>query len=239
MRDYFTLEKKSIKEALSHDWVSAIATNREILKSKPEDINTLNRLAKALIEINEISEAKVAITHILSLDCFNTVAKNNLERLKNFQKNSTTTSSVCFNHICFIEEPGKTLVVNLVNIGNPLVTNKISVGQEVTLNPTGRKIKVINQKDQYLGSLPDDICIPLLHFIKLGNKYQTLIKSSNCHQIIVFIRETKKSSRAKGMDSFPKTKSNSPTLTPHKLNESPLEIFDTHSSNDSEDNFNF
>lgn len=239
MHDYFTLEKKSIKQALNQDWINAIASNREILKNIPEDINTLNRLAKALIEIGEISEAKIIIRQILSLDCFNTVAKNNLERLKSISKSSSPNTTICTNHICFIEEPGKTLVVNLVNLGNPNITSKLAIGQEIQLKPTGRKIKVITNKNQYIGSLPDDLGLSLIHFLKLGNKYQTFIKSCNCRQITVFIKEVKKSSRAKGMDSFPKTKNNSPTLTPHKLNETPLEIFDPNTKNELEDNLNF
>jgi len=229
MFDFYNLEKKSIRQALCHNWVSAITTNKEILRQIPSDVNTLNRLAKAQIELGQLDDAELTLKTILSLDNYNSIAKINLEKLRTTLKplSPITSTNNTNRNICFIEEPGKTIVVQLTNLGDPNIINQLSVGLEVFFKLAGRKIKITNSEQQYLGSLPDDLCLSLVHCLRLGNKYQILIKSVNCRSITIFIREIKKSARLKGMDSFPKTKKSNPTLRPHKLSETPLEIFDS------------
>ena len=228
MIDPYTLEKKSIKEALSGNWHLAILTNLEILKDNPDDLGALNRLAKAQSETGLLDEAKDNLKKILKIDPFNSVAKSNLVKINFNQKYpSSKPKSKITGTINFIEEAGKTKVVSLVNPGDPIVLSHVSIGQEVFIKTVGRKVKVMDESKHYLGSLPDDLSLYLGNFIKQGNKYQFLVRSATPHQLEVFIRETKQSARLRGMASFPETKTNFPnSFNSAKLNETPLEMFD-------------
>ncbi len=235
MVDQYSLEKKSIKQALNRDWQSAILTNTEILEEFPQDIPALNRLAKAQIEFGQLAEAKINLNKVLSIDTYNSVAKTNLQHVnvRSKNKNNLSVRQKPVTSISFIEEPGKTKVVSLTNLGDPLIIDNIYVGEEVFIKQITKKIKIVNENKQYIGSLPDDLSNTLYEFLKIGNKYKLLIRSSSSKEINVFILETKKSAKLKGMASFPDTR-NTFTLPPvtNRLEETPLEIFDTNYPND-------
>jgi hypothetical protein len=85
----------------------------------------------------------------------------------------------------------------------------------------------------YIGYLPDDLSLHLIRLIKFGNEYEAAIKFVSKSKLEIFIRETKKAAKLKGLPSFP-TKDTSKYyqfLPTDPIAESPLEI---ESSDDSE-----
>lgn len=230
MIDQYLLEKKSIKQALAGDWRGAVITNMDILKEYPDDIAALNRLAKAQIEIGLVDEAKTNLNKILTLDIYNSVAKSNLEKLNLASKSKRTISSstrlTTITNYNFIEEPGKTKIVQLVRLGDPVVTSQLRVGEEVFMK-LAKKIKITNEQKQFIGYLPDDLSLTLYHYSEMGNKYQILIKSASKNQVEVFIREIKQAKKLKGMPSFTDYKNSfMPQISLRSLSETPLEIYD-------------
>lgn len=197
------LKDKAIQTALTGDWKEAISTNKELLEENPKDIDALNRLALAYTIIGKIKSAKMTYQKVLDIDALNPIALRNLKNLKSSKKTAKTISPapVLINNQ-FIEETGKTKVVELINIAPSSVIQTLRTGEIVGLLIKRLKIFVLKNEKQYIGVLPDDIGKRLIKFIKAGNKYEAYIKSLNPHKVIIFIKEIKRATRFKNQPSF-------------------------------------
>lgn len=203
------LRDKAIQTALVGDWNGAITTNKELLKENPEDIDALNRLALAFNVIGKLNKAKTTYQLVLKIDPLNPIALRNLKNIKTSKSTKNTSPSEAFSlNNNFIEETGKTKVVELINIAPSSVIQTLRTGETVTLSVKRLKIFVLKNEKQYIGVLPDDIGKRLIKFIKSGNKYEAYLKSVNPHKVIVFIKEVKRSSRFKNQPSFLSFESN-------------------------------
>jgi len=224
------LNKQSIQAALGQDWNKASILNQKILETDPKNINALNRLAKAKLELKNYQEAQTILNKVLLLDKFNSIAKTNMEKARHPHISPTNINiSPPHKHqtVSFIEEPGKTKTVTLVNLGEHQTIDYLQSGEEVILHPLKRKIKVLNLNRKYLGSLPEDISIILARHIKLGSKFQSFIKNCQPKQINIFIKEVRKSARLRGTAAFSTNNHHkSSTLKHHSPMNSPLEIYD-------------
>lgn len=197
------LRDKAIQTALVGDWNGAITANKELLKENPEDIDALNRLALAFNVIGKLNKAKTTYQLVLKIDPLNPIALRNLKNLKTSKSIKNTSPSEAFSlNNNFIEETGKTKVVELINIAPSSVIQTLRTGETLTLSIKRLKIFVLKNEKQYVGVLPDDIGKRLIKFIKSGNKYEAYLKSVNPHKVIIFIKETKRSSRFKNQPSF-------------------------------------
>ena len=193
---------QAIKTALTGDWETAIALNEELLKETPDDIETLNRLALAFSIMGKAEKAKTMYLKVLEIDALNSIAQKGLRRLKSDSSKKTDRSENLSVNNTFIEETGKTKVVELINTAQPEILSKLKMGQYVDLSIKRLKIFVLERDSQYLGVLPDDIGKRLIKFIKSGSKYEAYIKSSSPNSVSVFVREIKKSARFKDQPSF-------------------------------------
>ena len=197
------LKDQAIQTALTGDWKTAVAINKELLQENPQDIDALNRLALAFMVTGKVKSAKTTYQKVLAIDPLNPIAIRNLKYFKgttNKQKSDVFGDFQINNK--FLEETGKTKVVELVNIAQPTVIQALRTGQTVNLSIKRLKLFVLKGEKQYLGVLPDDIGRRLIKFIKAGNKYEAYIKSVNPHKVIVFIKEIKRSARFKNQPSF-------------------------------------
>lgn len=198
-----TPERLAITATLQGRWEEAISANLEILVSSPHDTAALNRLGIAYLKTEQVGSAKKAFQKVLSLDPFNSIAKTNLKKASSKFSNDYNNASLLSNHtFSFIEEPGKSKVITLANLGEPNIIATLFTGLEVELKIAARKVKIVTTKEKYIGSLPDDISIHLIRLIKAGYKYQILIKSADVVNVQVYIKETKNSKRLKGVPSF-------------------------------------
>jgi len=204
MEESSLLSEKAIKAALELDWDGAIRLNLEILKIDKESIETLCRLARAYLEKGELKPAKKTYQEVLKLDRFNPIAKRNLEKIKeNISIPSLNKQRKPITNGLFLEEPGKTITVKLVRLTSPKVLLCQNVANEVKLNVKKRFIIVSDEKNNYLGRLPDDLSHRLIRLISLGNHYVSVIKSVGKNNLEVFIKEIKRSKRNKNTPSFP------------------------------------
>lgn len=202
------LKTQAIQNALLGDWKTAIALNEEILKDAPDDIETLNRLGFALSIFGKLKKAKKMYKRVLELDSKNPIALKNLKRLgESGAKNNLLVTHITpwtsIKDTMFLEESGKTKVIELVNVAQSNILNHLMIGEPLVLRIKRLKIFVLNEKLNYIGMLPDDISNRLIKFMKGGNAYQTHVKSLNDRHIAVFIFETKRSARFKNTPSFP------------------------------------
>lgn len=195
------LKNQAIKTALNGDWKNAIELNKLLLEQNPKDIDALNRIALAYAILGELTHAKSMYQRVFEIDPLNTIAIKNLKRLNEKVGNDSASGPLQIN--CnFLEETGKTKVVDLVNIAQPKVVQMLRTGQNVDLSIKRSKIFVLEGGKQYVGVLPDDIGRRLIKFIKSGNKYEGYVKSANQNKVQIFLKEVKRATRFKNQPSF-------------------------------------
>lgn len=202
-----SLHQEAIDAALHSNWDKAIELNRQLLELEPENIQILNRLAKALSEIGQYVEAKSIYHQVLKIDPYNTIAEKNLKRISVFKKDDPKTvevrdHAITFSSALFIQEPGITKIVNLAKIAEPQKLSAVSAASIVQLQPKAKSISVVDDLHGYLGVLPDDISHHLLKLMAGGNKYQAVIKSVSPKGITILIREVYRAKRFRNQSSF-------------------------------------
>lgn len=204
------LKTQAIETALRGDWNQAISLNEDILKSNPDNIEALSRLAFAQMEKGDFKKARFNYEKLLSLDHFNPIALKNLDKLSNIKRRSFKKGRKETNHPIdlanlFLEEIGKTKVVKLKNTAELHILSALKPGDQVELSIKRRGIVVLDKNGTYLGALPDDLAHRLLQFIKYGNQYQAFVKSSDKNFLAIFIKEVERASRFKNQASFSST----------------------------------
>lgn len=197
------LKTQAIQTALLGDWNNAIALNQSLLDENPDDIDTLNRLAFAYSSIGNTKEAKNLYQKVLNLDNQNPIALRNLKRLSGSVGNGKSVTFVP-SHVSnlFIEEPGKTKVIELLNVADKKVIAPLRSGETLQLVIKRMKIFVLDQDKQFIGMLPDDIGRRLIRFMSSGNQYEAYIKSVDNNKVTIFARETKRTTKFKNQPSF-------------------------------------
>lgn len=179
--------QEAISQALSGHWETALEINRQILHHDPNDIDSLNRLARAHFELGNISMAKISAKKALKIDPANSIAIKSLKKYKKTKNNSKNPSRKHIND-SFLEEPGKTKLVTLIHPGDSKVTNSLYSGDVVKLLTYPHRISVTTEEGKYIGRLPDDLAAKFRHLIKIGNKYEAYIKSAEETIITIFIK---------------------------------------------------
>lgn len=204
-----SLKNQAIQTALLGDLDTAIQLNKKILKADPQDIDTLNRLAFAHTLQGNAREAKKAYQKVLLVDKLNPIALRGLKRimgttLKNTPK-ETNGTAFSYSSSMFLEETGKTKIVELVNCAQPRTISRLRTGEPLIISMKRLKIFIQNTKDEYIGMLPDNIGKRLYRLLKGGNVYSAHVKSTDRLKVFVFLRETKRVSRFKNQPSFVST----------------------------------
>lgn len=208
--------QKAVTLALSGHWHEAIEANLDILKNTPKDTEALCRLARAYSETGNIDSARESLRKVIEIEPANQIAVKFIEKLK-MAKNLGISPSLPTCNESFLEEPGKTKLVSLLNLGEPENIANLDPGEEVKLASYSHRVSLTTHDGRYIGRLPDDIAARLRGLIKYGNKYQVLIKCVSPKEITVFIRETEKGAAARGALSFPPEKIDYVSFTPPEL----------------------
>lgn len=196
------LAQKAIVLAMAGDWKEVIKVNKELLAINPDDTETLNRLARAYFEYGDIKKARSTLSKVLKSNPTDAIATKNLAKWKGI---SSTKRSVGVRSqaIDFIEEPGKTKIVTLLNLGDKRVIGGHNAGDEVKITTHTHRVCVISLDGKYVGCLPDDLAARLIRLTRAGNTYQVYIKSIDQAAVKVFIRETSKNKKMANVQSFP------------------------------------
>jgi tetratricopeptide (TPR) repeat protein len=200
------LTQKAITEALSGSWDDAITTNEIILKSTPDDVDAINRLAKAYAEKGDLKKAIKTSKRVLTIDPFNKIALKCQTKWKECKSSTNPTCPCSTMASIFIEEPGKTKMITLLNLGSESLIASLDAGDEVIINPQGLSVSILTQDGKYIGRLPDNIGARMKNLIKGGNSYQAVVKSLDPKEVKIFIREISSTYDQKNIPSFPPDK---------------------------------
>src|SRR4030042_3387128 len=206
----------SINLALSGNWAEAVKVNLAIISDDPEDTDAINRLARAYWELGKIGEAREATKRVLKIDPVNPIALKCIEKWKSAGSHGVHFANTASTET-FLEEPGKTKLVTLFNLGDSKIFANLDPGEEVKLFSHAHKVSINTLDGKYIGRIPDDLAARLRNLIKGGNKYQVLLKSVDPKEIKVFIRDLEKGPKAPDIPSFPTEKIDYVSFTPPEL----------------------
>ena len=131
------LHQEAIRAALNNNWAEAVSLNQTILKQNPKEIETLNRLARAYLESGLIGKAKSTYKQVLTLDPYNAIASKNIEKLAALSKKDLERVAKANGNVSsplsadlFLEEPGRTKVLELEDLAMSRVIATLVAGAE-------------------------------------------------------------------------------------------------------------
>lgn len=197
--------REAIALALRGQWREAIAVNKSILEIFSNDIEALNRLGRAYMELGEYKQAEASYRRTLEIDSYNAIAQKNLQRLALLKKTKTSQQNVGqrLEPQVFIEEIGKAGVVQLTNLALPHVLAQVVAGDVVNLRVVGNNLVVETTSRGRIGNVETRHGQRLIRLIKGGNKYSAAIVSSTDKSVSVIIKEIYQHPDQAGLLSFP------------------------------------
>ncbi len=197
--------KQAIALAMQGWWREAIAANKSLLESFPDDVEAYNRLGRAYMELGEYALAREAYETAIELDSYNIIAKKNLNRLSHLGE-TVVSSEGGFHKVepqQFIEEVGKAGVVSLCHQAPLEVLAKTVAGSRVNLRIDGPSLIVENSRGEYLGQVESKHGQRLIKLMEGGNKYTATIIRSTEEAVTAIIREVYQEPSQAGRLSFP------------------------------------
>jgi tetratricopeptide (TPR) repeat protein len=204
------LSREAISLALNGDWERATEVNRAILELFADDVEAMNRLGKALMELSRYGEARDVLGRVAQIAPYNAIAKKNLARLSSLE-----TSPVANRQVrkvggapqLFIEESGKSGTTVLRKMAEGPTVARIAPSDPATLVVENNSVNVHSKDGDYLGQIEPKLGQRLARLMCGGNKYDAAIVRVNEQGIAVIIRETYRHRSLASVCSFPsKTK---------------------------------
>ena len=182
--------EQAIQLALESKWEEAASLNKTILEAQPNDVDTWNRLGKALLELGRYREAHDAYGKSLGLDPVNSIAKRNLDRLAGLQDAEAPRREAVAKvaQDLFIEEVGKSGSTILRNTPRETLAT-LTAGDEVYLRPENDELQIANVNGDVLGSVEPKLGLRLMRLIQGGNQYAAAVKSLSDSDVEVIIKE--------------------------------------------------
>jgi len=182
--------------------------NRRILELFPDDVDSHNRLGKALMELGQYAEARKAYEEALRLDPTNTIAAKNLQRLEKLaqERAAAPPPPTKVDPSLFIEESGRTATTSLVDLAPPEAIARLTPGDTVNLEVNGNAVRLVEPTTGLVvGRLEPKINQRVLKLLEMGNTYTAAITSVDEHAVKVIIREAQRSPSMGNRPSFPTT----------------------------------
>ena len=200
------LSKDAISLALDGQWEDAVRVNQAILDQEPGDVETMNRLGKALSELGQYHRAKEVLGEVIGLSPYNSIAKKNLARIDQLEKDPAPSKQARKARGApqlFIEESGKSGTTVLQKPATGRVVASIAPGEPVTLAVENNVVNVYVGDSEYLGRIEPKLGRRLIRLMEGGNRYAAAIIGINERGISAIIRETYSHPSLHNVCSFP------------------------------------
>lgn len=200
--------EKAIQLAMQNRWQEAADVNRQILEQFPDDVDTLNRLGKALMELGQYADARDQYQKAATLDPSNGIAAKNLARLTKLAEEAaarpaSAPPSKAVDPSLFIEESGKTAVTDLVDVVPFQQIATLTAGDKLTLNVVNGVVRVLGPNGAPVGQLEPKIGQRVIRLISAGNRYSAAITAIDESHVRIIIREEYRDPSMRSRPSFP------------------------------------
>jgi tetratricopeptide (TPR) repeat protein len=208
MTDIDTLEQQAVNAAIAQQWAEAVTLNEKILNQDRTNIGATLRIGFAFLQQEKMKDARKYYQKALKLQPKNPVALENLERITILEesaggKHPSIKIKANLDPSMFLEIPGKTKSVTLVNLGQKNHLAELDIGEEVELKLRKRKIEARTLTGDFIGYLPDDVSKRMIYFIEANSTYIAHVKEATPTHVVIFVKEQEKGSKVAHHSSFP------------------------------------
>ncbi|MDA0264515.1 MAG: tetratricopeptide repeat protein [Chloroflexi bacterium] len=197
---------EAVNLALQGEWQRATEVNKAILELFPGEVEAMNRLVKALIELGSYLDARAVLDRVIEIAPYNKIAKKNLARLDQLSANPGSAKqpkkSAGAPQI-FIEESGKSATTLLRQMSGKRSVVDVSPSDQVVLSPERTTVAVRTLDGQLLGQVEPKMGKRLARLIEGGNRYTAAVVTVGEEGVTVIIRETFKDRGLQNVCSFP------------------------------------
>ena len=199
------LSREAVALALKGEWERAAQLNRAILKLSGADVEAMNRLAKALIELGQYQEAKQVLAQAGAIAPYNTIAKKNLARLSCLESGAAAPKApqAAAPPRLFIAESGKSVTTVLHKTGAARTIASVAPSDPANLAVEDNRLIVHTRDGDYLGQVEPKLGSRLIRLIAGGNRYEAAVIGVKSHGVAVIIRETHRDWSLHNVCSFP------------------------------------
>ena len=201
--------ERAIQLAMQNKWQEAAEVNRQILEHFPDDVDTLNRLGKALMELGQYAESRDQYARATKADPSNGIAAKNLVRMTRLAEEAAASPVAVVPQAqrvdpsVFIEESGKTAVTDLVDRAPFHDIATLTAGDKLTLRVETGVVRLVGPGDVVVGQLEPKIAQRVLRLVTAGNRYSAAITSIDEQHVRVIIREEYRDPSMRSRPSFP------------------------------------
>ena len=198
--------RDAINMAMNGEWDQAVEANKAILDRSPGQVDVMNRLGKALMELGRYQESKEVLEKVAGLAPHNNIAKKNLARLEQLEKEPVGAKKErkpAGNMKIFIEEGGKAGITVLQKTASGQNIARVMPGDPVELKFQQNRVFAYTQNNEFLGQIGLKMAVRLNRLTAAGNKYEAAIIGTSQQGISVILRETYRHPSMRGVCSFP------------------------------------
>ncbi|MGH2441960.1 MAG: tetratricopeptide repeat protein [Chloroflexota bacterium] len=151
------LVTEAIDLAMESRWQDAVNANQRLVNLIPDDVESYNRLGKALTELGRITDARDAYDKALKADPANPIAQRNRDRLQLISETEAAElikrASQKLEPRFFMEETGKTGVTMLQDVAKSDVLLTLSAGERVGLDGQSGTLEVTTLDGVRIGAV--------------------------------------------------------------------------------------
>ena len=196
--------EKAIQLAMQNRWSEASEVNRQIIELFPDDVDSHNRLGKALMELGQYPESRDAYRQAARLDPSNTIAARNLQRLEQLTDgDAEAIPPTPVDPKLFIEEAGKTAVTALTDLADRAVLVRLTAGDPLTIEQDGNIVKMVDITGEVVGLIEPKLAQRIVRLTEMGNKFTAAVTAADDQSVRVIIREVYRDPSMGNRASFP------------------------------------
>ncbi len=196
--------KRAVALAMKSRWAEAAAANMALVADFPDDLESYNRLGKALMELGRVGEAKQAFRQALEISPHSPIAIKNLDRLEQLGDEGVRISiRKSTSPHAFIEESGKAGSTSLVGLAPSRLLLKMAPGHPVHLRARGGALEVEDSLGEYLGRVEPRLASRLARLVTGGSRYEAAVTSVGESEMTIIIREVFRHPSQGSAPSFP------------------------------------
>ena len=200
------LGQEAVALAMRGEWERAAEVNRAILELFTDDVEAMNRLTKALLELGRYEEANTVADRVSQIAPHNNIARKNRARLDQMRGSAAASTRHARGAAgapqLFIGESGKSATTTLLHTPRNLSPALVSPGDPVQLVIEHHAISVYSEDGEYLGQVDPHIGHRLSRLIEGGNTYAAAILVAGDDGISVMIHETSRHRSLQNVVSF-------------------------------------